>query len=210
VDNGVDDYNLLLEGNKTLLAERNDFHYRCDDLKVELEEARSDAQKKIVDLEVRVRAVEAHSVDVAAAGEKRLRDFEGEIIQDLVELRALYARNAQNIGGLCSPMPEGEPSAVDYLHRLSMEISGFSGMFGGINENFVTAVVDSALVMAGDSVDLYALQSVAAESGLDILAAECGVRRAARAMSKKWWRSFGCDYVLAAIRATHEKVLVCV
>jgi hypothetical protein len=30
-------------------------------------------------------------------------------------------------------------------------------MFGGVNENFVTAVVEGALVMVGDSVDLDAL-----------------------------------------------------
>jgi hypothetical protein len=64
VDNGVDDYNLLLEGNKSLLAERNDFHYRCEDLKDELAEAHYDAQKKTTDLESRVRAAEA------AIGEK--------------------------------------------------------------------------------------------------------------------------------------------
>jgi hypothetical protein len=27
VDNGIEDYDLLLEGNKSLLAERDDFHY---------------------------------------------------------------------------------------------------------------------------------------------------------------------------------------
>jgi hypothetical protein len=43
VDNGVEDYNLLLEGNKILLAERNDFRYRCEDLKAELAEVHSDA-----------------------------------------------------------------------------------------------------------------------------------------------------------------------
>jgi hypothetical protein len=53
VDNGLDDYNLLMEGNKSLLAERNDFCYRCEDLKAELAEAHSDAQKKTADLEVR-------------------------------------------------------------------------------------------------------------------------------------------------------------
>jgi hypothetical protein len=30
-------------------------------------------------------------------------------------------------------------------------------MFGSVNENFVTVVVEGALVMAGDSVDLDAL-----------------------------------------------------
>jgi hypothetical protein len=49
-------------------------------------------------------------------------------------------------------MPEGEPSALDYLRWLSTEISGLPGMFGGVNENFVTAAVEGALVMAGDFV----------------------------------------------------------
>jgi hypothetical protein len=209
VDNGVNDYNLLLEGNKSLLVERNDFRYRCEDLKAKLAEAHSDAQKKVADLEARVRVVEAHSVDVAATDEKRLKDFEGELIQDLAELRTLYVRNAQTIRGLCSSMPEGEPSAVDYLHWLSTKISSLPDMFGGVNENFITTVVVGALIMARDFVNIDALQSASAESGADILPTECGVLRAARAVSKKWWRSFGYDYVLAAIRATHEKVLVC-
>jgi hypothetical protein len=105
MDNGVNDYNLLLVGNKSLLAECNDFHYHCEYLKVELAEARSDAQKKAVDLEVRVRAAEAHSIDVADTVEKRLKDFDGELIRDLAELCTLYVRNGRTIGGLCSPMP---------------------------------------------------------------------------------------------------------
>jgi hypothetical protein len=52
-------------------------------------------------------------------------------------------------------------------------------MFGGVNENFVTAAVEVALVMAGDSVCLNALQSVATEIGVDILPAEHDVRRVA-------------------------------
>jgi hypothetical protein len=90
----------------------------------------------------------------------------------LAELRALYVRNTQTIGGLCSPMPEGEPSAADYLRWLSTEISGLPDMFGGINENFITAVVEGVLVMAGSSVDLDALQEATAASGVDILPVE--------------------------------------
>jgi hypothetical protein len=209
VDNGVDDYNLLLKGNKSLLAEHNDFCYRCEDLKAELAKAHFDAQKKTANLEARVRAAEAHNVDIATAGEKQLRDFEGELVRDLEELCALYVRNTQTIGGLCSLMPKGEPSAIDYLHWLSIEISSLLDMFGGVNENYVTAAVEGALIMARDYVDLDALQSTAAESGVDILPDERGVRRVVQAVSKKWWRSFGYDYVLATIRATHKKVLIC-
>jgi hypothetical protein len=54
VDNGVKDYNLLMEGNKSLLAECNDFHYRCKDLKAELAEVRFDAKKRTANMEAKV------------------------------------------------------------------------------------------------------------------------------------------------------------
>jgi hypothetical protein len=121
----------------------------------------------------------------------------------------LYVRNAQTIAGLCSPIPEGEPSAVDYLCWLSTEISGLLDMFGGINENFVTTRVEGALMMVRNSIDLDALQGAAAESGSDVLPVERDVWRAMWAVSKKWWHYFGYDYVMSAIHATHEKVLIC-
>jgi hypothetical protein len=69
--------------------------------------------------------------------------------------------NAQTIGGLCSSMLEGEPSAAHYLYWFSVEISSLPDMFGGMNENFVIATVEGALMMAGDSVILDALQNTA-------------------------------------------------
>jgi hypothetical protein len=69
-----------MEGNKSLLAERNDFRYHCEDLKAELAEVHSNAEKRTANLEARVKSAEAHNIDVAAAGEKRLRDFEGGLI----------------------------------------------------------------------------------------------------------------------------------
>jgi hypothetical protein len=168
VDNGIEDYDLLLEGNKSFLAERDNLRFRCEDLQAELAEVRSDTKKQIADLEVKVKSAKAHSVDVAAAGERHLKDFEDELIRDLAELHALYLHNAQAIRGLCSPMPEGEPSAVDYIRWLSTEISGFPDMFGGINENFATAAVEGALTMAGDFVDLEAMRDAVASSCADI------------------------------------------
>jgi hypothetical protein len=61
--------------------------------------------------------------------------------------------------------------------------------------------------LAGDSVDLAALQTVATNSGADILAAERDVQRAARVVLKKWSRSFGYDYVLAAIQTQCREVI---
>jgi hypothetical protein len=119
----------------------------------------------------------------------------------------LYVRNVQSIGGLCLQMHVGEPSAEDYLHWLSVEITGIPDMFNGVNENFATAAIEGALVMARDSVDLDAVQGAAAKSGVDILPVEHNVWRVTRAVSKKWWHCFGYDYVLAAIRAKHENVL---
>jgi hypothetical protein len=76
---------------------------------------RSGAKKQIVDLEAKVKSAKAHSTDVAAADEKHLKDFEDDPVRDMAELHTLYVRNAQDIGGLCSPVPEGEPSAAYYL-----------------------------------------------------------------------------------------------
>jgi hypothetical protein len=93
VDIGVKDYALLMEGNKSLLAERDDLHHLCEGLEVEDVEVRSDAKKKVADLEMRVKSIKAHSIDIAAAGEEHLRDVEDELICDLAELHALYVRN---------------------------------------------------------------------------------------------------------------------
>jgi hypothetical protein len=201
----IKDYVLLLDGNKSLVAECDDFRYHCEDLQAEFAEVHSNAEKRTINLESKVKSAKAHSVEVAATDEKWLRDFEGGLVRDLEELRELYVCNAQTIGGLCSLMPEGEPLAIDYPHWLSAEISSLPDMFGGVNDNFVTAAIEGALVMAGDSVDLNALQSVVIESGAYILPAKHNVWRAMLAMSKKW-RSFNYNYVLAAIRAKHEKV----
>jgi hypothetical protein len=58
----------LLEGNKNLLAEHNALRDCSADLESELAEAHSGA------LEAWVRSTEAHTVDVAGAGERRLAD----------------------------------------------------------------------------------------------------------------------------------------
>jgi hypothetical protein len=69
-----------IDGNKSLLDEHNDFRYRCEDFQAELAGVCSNAEKRTADLESRVKSAEAHSTDIAAAGEKQLRDFEGGLI----------------------------------------------------------------------------------------------------------------------------------
>jgi hypothetical protein len=44
-------------------------------------------------------------------------------------------------------------------------------------------------------------------SGTDVLSAGPDMWRAARAVSTKWWRSFGYNYVLSIIHAKQEEVL---
>jgi hypothetical protein len=121
-------------------------------------------------------------------------------------LQALYAHNLQSIGGFCSPMPESEPSTADYLRWFCAELTGLPKMFAGVNNNFISAAVEGTLTMAKSYVDLGVLQTVAADSRADILPAEKYVRRATRVVSKKWWCSFGYDYVLAAIQAKFHVV----
>jgi hypothetical protein len=70
VDNGVKDYNLLMAGNESLLAERNDFCYHCEDLEKELTKVCSDAEQRTAALQLKIKSAEAHSLDVAAASQK--------------------------------------------------------------------------------------------------------------------------------------------
>jgi hypothetical protein len=95
VDHSIEDYNMLVIGNKSLLSECDDLKCRYEDLQASLVETPSDAKKRVADLEARVESVKAH-------GEKHLRDFEGEFVHKLEELHGLYAGNVQIIGGLSS------------------------------------------------------------------------------------------------------------
>jgi hypothetical protein len=124
--------------NLSQLCERNDAHWRCEDLENDLKKTNIDSSARIAALEAIVKSVEAHSVEVAAAGNKRLSDFEAELSRDLAELWELYVQNIRSIGGLCLPMPEGDPSTVGYLHWLSVEVGGLPMVFAGVNENFVS------------------------------------------------------------------------
>jgi hypothetical protein len=45
-------------------------------------------------------------------------------------------------------------------------------MFADVNEKFISATVEGTLVMIGSSIDLGALQTVAVDSGADILLTE--------------------------------------
>jgi hypothetical protein len=70
VDAGIEDYNLLLEGNKSLLAKHNTLHDRSEDLEFELTKTRASAIKGIAALEAKIKSAKAHFMDVAAAGKK--------------------------------------------------------------------------------------------------------------------------------------------
>jgi hypothetical protein len=84
---------------------------------------------------------------------------------------------------------------------------GLPDMFSGVNENFAIAAIEGALTMVRDSVDLAVVGGAASKSGVDILPTKHNVQRAPRAVSKRWWRCFSYDYVLAAIHTNHDEVL---
>jgi hypothetical protein len=123
VNSRIEDYNLLQEGNKNLLAKCDELRYHSKDMDSELARVRSSVAEDIAALESRIRFAEAHSMEVATVGEKCLSNFDGELIEDLAGMCALYECNIQSMGGLCLPMPESEPSVVDYICWLSAEVS---------------------------------------------------------------------------------------
>jgi hypothetical protein len=83
-----------------------------------------------------------------------------------------------------------------------VEVTRIPGVFAVVNENFVSATVEGTLIMA----DLAALQAITADSVADILPVVQDVGKAARVMLKKWWCSFGYNFVLASIQAWFCKV----
>jgi hypothetical protein len=66
-------------------------------------------------------------------------------------------------------------SVEDYW--LSEEMSSLPDMFCGMNENFATAAIEGALVLAGDSVDLEAVWVAASEGIADVMPAGSGVQK---------------------------------
>jgi hypothetical protein len=109
LDAGVEYYEQLVEANKSPFAERDALPDRSVDLESELVEARASITKDVAALEMRIKSTRAHALDVAAGGEKRLADFEKELIKDLADMCVLYEHNVQSVRGLRSLMPEDEP-----------------------------------------------------------------------------------------------------
>jgi hypothetical protein len=86
MDNSTKDYNLVVAGNKKLGSQQDQLKHHCENLQAELAQVRSDTEKQVADLEARVKSAEARSIDAAAKGEKKLRDFEDGLVRKLEEL----------------------------------------------------------------------------------------------------------------------------
>jgi hypothetical protein len=103
----------------SLLSEHNDTHWRCEDLENDLKKAGAESATCIAALESNVKSVETHCEDLSAASDKQLSDLEAELTRDLIGFQKLYIHNVHGMGGLCLPMPEGDPSAANYIGFLS-------------------------------------------------------------------------------------------
>jgi hypothetical protein len=60
LDHSIEDYNLLVIGNKSLLFEHNELKCRCVDLQAALAKACSNAKKRVDDLKSKVKTAKAH------------------------------------------------------------------------------------------------------------------------------------------------------
>jgi hypothetical protein len=109
VDGGIEDYDLLLEGNKSLLDVHNDLQYCCEDLHVELAEVHSNAKKRIADLEAKVKTAEAHNIDIATVGKKCLKGFEDEHVRDLQSCAHCMCATLQLLEAYARPCLRASP-----------------------------------------------------------------------------------------------------
>jgi hypothetical protein len=80
--NSIKDYNLLVVDNKSLASGHDELKSRSEGLQAELANPCSDAKKRVAALEVKVKSAEAHIIDVASAGEKHFRKFEGGLVRN--------------------------------------------------------------------------------------------------------------------------------
>jgi hypothetical protein len=209
MDHNAEDYDLVVAGNRKLASKSGQLKLHCESMQVEVAQVCFDADECIADLEVKVKSAETHSVEIAAEGDKNLRDFESGLVRKLEGLREMYVDKVQTIEGLCSPMSMMEPSVEDYLNWLSEQVVGLPDMFCDVNENFATAAIEGALALVSDSVDLDVMRVAASEGDTDVLPTVSSMQKAARAISKKWWHSYSYDYVLSVIRAQQAQVLSC-
>jgi hypothetical protein len=81
-----------------------------------------------------------------------------KVTGDLAGLREAYERNIQSLGGICSPISDGASSVENNLRWLTPKVGCL-----------LSTAIEGVLVMAGDSVDLEALQTSAADNGVDVL-----------------------------------------
>jgi hypothetical protein len=116
VDLNAKDYNLVVVGNKKLAFEHNQLNLYSESLQAKMAQIRSDADKRITDLEAKTKFAETHVVEIAAEGDKILKDFKTGLVRKLEGLRETYAEKVWTIGGLCSPMSMEEPSVEDYVN----------------------------------------------------------------------------------------------
>jgi flagellar capping protein FliD len=83
VDLNAKDYNLVVVGNKKLAFEHNQLNLYSESLQAKMAQIRSDADKRITDLEAKTKFAETHVVEIAAEGDKILKDFKTGLVRKL-------------------------------------------------------------------------------------------------------------------------------
>jgi hypothetical protein len=177
---------------------------------LELAKDKVEATADVAALKAKVASAKSHAMDDVASTEKRLVGFEAKLTQDLANLCEVYERNIESIDNLCSPILDNDPSVDGYLRWFTVEVASLPEVFSVINDNFILAAVEDGLIMAGDSVDLTALQATTTVSGADILPGGQEIQKTARAITRRWWHAFGFDATLTAIQAKLREVNCCV
>jgi hypothetical protein len=91
LDHSTEDYDIIVAGSRKLSSECDQLEIRCNNLQAKLEQAHSDAKKRISDMEAKVASTEARSVEIAAKGEKDLKDFQVVLVQQPEQVHDMYA-----------------------------------------------------------------------------------------------------------------------
>jgi hypothetical protein len=92
--------------------------------------------------------MEARAAESSVTADKHFEDFYAKLSSDLAPLRKAYEHDIQSLSGICSSVPDIDPSVEDYICWLTSEVDYLPEVFMSVNENFISVAIKGMLPMA--------------------------------------------------------------
>jgi hypothetical protein len=118
----------------------------------------------------------------------------------MVSLHEAYECNINSLGGICTPIGDGAPSADDYLRWLKSEVDVLPEVFFGVNENIVSVTLEGVLYM-------FSLEGhFRVRDDHLSLCPPCDVKKTLGKVANDWWHPFGYKEAFSVARTKLREV----